>query len=137
MKTVTIKFNKNFVSTISTTNLRKNFPDVCRSIFKRIQSGNIIFTREVESLSGEVVTEPYIILTKSNKVFEIKECGAHFYLELIGDENEGIALRSKYYQVRYDTRKCRRKLMKQEVALPDPKSEEQFIKFGAESLNVA
>lgn len=115
MKTVTIKFNKTFVSTISTTNLRKNFPNVYRSIFKRIGAGKIIFTREIRPLSGEVVNEPYIILTKSNKVFEIKECGAFFYLNLIGDEKLGRILRDRYEAERLRPKQKKQKITQREL----------------------
>lgn len=111
MKTVTIKFNKTKVSNITTSNLRKNFPCVYRSIFKRIGTDNIIFTKEIRSFSGKVVTEPYIILTKSNKVFEIKECGAYFYLDLVGDDEVGQMLRTEYDRTRYEMTK--RSLKKQ------------------------
>lgn len=115
MKTVKMIFNKTNISTISTTNLRKKFPSVYQSLIHRnlIGTGNIIFTREVRSLTGDVISEPYIIITKTNKVFEIKECGYHTYLDFIGDDNVGRVLRREHHRIRYDIGKHPRLLKNQ------------------------
>lgn len=116
MNTAILDIEKKNLSKITIKSLRENFPNVYRTISKRIGTGNIFFTREIKLLSGEIISQPYIFLTKSNRLFEIKELGSYIYLELIGDENIGLKFRIEYNRIRFEAMKRRRKLKKQKVA---------------------
>ncbi len=139
MKALKMMFKTTTISTISTYKLRNNFPNVYRDLVKRklIGNGNIIFTRDIKYISGEMVSEPYLILTNSNMVLEIKEYGTHYYLNIIGKEQVGKTLRREFDLVRHGSNNPFRRQTKQTTDKHTLVLEAKQIKYQATRSHAA